>query len=648
MKTLLLSISVLLLSFLCTAQDSAKINQLLKQLKVETTDTGRVMRLNDLFMQHRDFDSAKAMDFANQGLALSEKIKFDKGQSLLLINKGVFLNLNGENEKAVETINQSLAIRKRTDDFSGQGSCLRAIGTISFDKNDYQKALEWYVQSAEAFEKAKDEKGLSGAYIWMGNVFNDGLKNYPKAVEYFSKSIAISKALKDTPMIGYNLNNLGQANFFQKNYTEALRFYFESKSLKERIGDKRGIGNAFNNISSIYNDQGEYAKALPYNDSSLAIRKALGDKKGISTSLANAANIYRGLKNYAASFAATQEAMTIAKEIGFQEPIIEGYNSLSLYYEATGNLKEALRYQRMYKDANDSIFNKDMSEQISTLQTQYESAKQETKIEAQQKELILKEEKQKQLLYGSLAGFLLLGLGGFAWYNNHKRKQQKQMDAVLLKEQELKNKAVIEAEDKERIRIARELHDGVGQTIGAAVMHLDLIGEVMQKQAPEKMEQYEKVKDLLNDGAKELRVVSHSMIPNALLRSGLATAVREFVNRTSSDKLKFNLDIVGLNERLPEHVETGVFRVLQELVTNILKHANATIVGITITRDEKEITLMVEDNGSGFDNKHLHDKSGIGLKNIMSRIAYLQGNVDWDSQPSKGTTVTCNVPIVAA
>ncbi len=646
MKALLQSISYLLLTITSLAQDSAKIDQLQKQLHSETTDTGRVMRLNDLFLQHRDFDSVKAMDYANQCLALSEKIKFEKGQSLILMNKAVFLNLNGENDAAIDLLNQSLTIRRRIADFSGQGNCLRAMGTIFFDKNDYQKALEWYVQSAEAFEKVKDEKGLSGAYIWMGNVFNEGLKNYPKAVEYFDKSLAISKALKDTPMIGYNLNNLGQAHFFQKNYAEALRFYFESKSLKERIGDKRGIGNACNNISSVYNDQGEYAKALPYNDTALAIRRAQGDKKGISTCLSNVGKIYHNLKRYAESLAATQEAMMIAKEIDYQEPIIEGYNSLSLYYEATGNMGEALRYHKMYKDANDSVFNKDMSEQIATLQTQYERAKQDTKIEEQKKELLLKEEKQKQLMYGSVAGFLLMGFGGFAWYNQRKHKQQKQMDAVLLKEQELKNKAVIEAEDKERIRIARELHDGVGQTIGAAVMNLDLLGEVIEQRAPEKMEQYEKVKSLMNDGAKELRVVSHSMIPNALLRSGLATAVREFVNKTSSDKLKFNLDIVGLNERLPEQVETGIFRVLQELVTNILKHANATIVGITITRDEKEITLMVEDNGKGFNMNNLGEKAGIGVKNIMSRVAYLHGNVDWDSQIGKGTTVSCNVPLV--
>lgn len=645
MKTLLLLIFQFLFIFTCIGQDSLKILQLERQLQNEKTDTGRIMRLNDLLMLYRDFDSTKAMEYANQGLTLSEKSKFEKGQSLLLMNKGVFLNLNGENNAAIELINQSLAIRKKISDFSGQGNCLRALGSIEFDKNDYQKALEWYVQSADAFSQAKDEKGLSGAYIWMGNVFNDGLKNYPKAVEYFGKSLAISKALRDTPMIGYNLNNLGQANYFQKNYVDALHFYFESKSLKELIGDKRGIGNAYNNIGSVYSDQGDYALALSYNDSALTIRRALDDKKGVSTCLSNAGNIYRSLKNYAASFAATQEAMKIAREIDFQEPVIEGYHSLSLYYEAIGNVVEALRYHKLYKAANDSIFNKDMSEQIVTLQTKYERAKQDAKIETQKKELMLKEEKEKLLIYGSVAGFLLLGLSGFAWYNSYQRKQQKQMDAVLLKEQELKNKAVIEAEDKERIRIARELHDGVGQTIGAAVMNLDLLGEVIANRAPDKTEQFEKIRSLMNEGAKELRVVSHSMIPNALLRSGLATAVREFVNRTSSDKLKFNLDIVGLNDRLPEQVETGIFRVLQELVTNILKHANATIVGITITRDEKEITLMVEDNGKGFDINNLSEKAGIGLKNIMSRVAYLQGNVDWDSQKEKGTIVTCNVPI---
>ena len=151
--------------------------------------------------------------------------------------------------------------------------------------------------------------------------------------------------------------------------------------------------------------------------------------------------------------------------------------------------------------------------------------------------------------------------------------------------------------------------------------------------------------EIIDESVKEVRAVSHSMMPNALLKLGLGVAVREFLNRISStDKLKIELEIHGLNERLESTMETILFRVLQEIVTNIIKHSQATMVTIQITRHDEELTLIVEDNGIGFDITKIKSE-GIGLKNIQSRIEFLNGTVHFDTQPEKGTTVIIEVPI---
>jgi signal transduction histidine kinase len=151
--------------------------------------------------------------------------------------------------------------------------------------------------------------------------------------------------------------------------------------------------------------------------------------------------------------------------------------------------------------------------------------------------------------------------------------------------------------------------------------------------------------DLLVESAKEVRSISHSMIPNALIKSGLVAAVRDFVNRMGTEKLKINLVVLGLNERLPENIETVIYRVLQELINNIIKHAQANEVTIQLIRESNEFMLMVEDNGKGFDLEKTMQQQGIGLKNITSRVEYLNGQVNYDTAVGKGTTVIIEIPL---
>ncbi|MBP9932163.1 MAG: ATP-binding protein, partial [Chitinophagaceae bacterium] len=114
---------------------------------------------------------------------------------------------------------------------------------------------------------------------------------------------------------------------------------------------------------------------------------------------------------------------------------------------------------------------------------------------------------------------------------------------------------------------------------------------------------------------------------------------------TDNARLKMNLIIHGLNERMHENIESVSFRVLQELMNNIMKHAQATEVTIQLIREGAEFTIMIEDNGKGFDVQKIKKEGGIGLKNIESRVAYLNGRIDYDSQPGRGTTVTVDIPL---
>ena len=134
-------------------------------------------------------------------------------------------------------------------------------------------------------------------------------------------------------------------------------------------------------------------------------------------------------------------------------------------------------------------------------------------------------------------------------------------------------------------------------------------------------------------------------MPNMLLKSGLGKAVAEFLDKIDQKVIKVNLHVEGLQERLNENVEIVLYRVLQECVNNVIKHSGASKLDIALIKDNDGVSATIEDNGKGFDMQQLGDETGMGLKNMKARIEFLQGTIDFDTAPGKGTLVALFLPI---
>jgi two-component system NarL family sensor kinase len=156
---------------------------------------------------------------------------------------------------------------------------------------------------------------------------------------------------------------------------------------------------------------------------------------------------------------------------------------------------------------------------------------------------------------------------------------------------------------------------------------------------------FEKIIGLVDESCKEVRSVSHNMMPNALLKSSLASAVQDFIDKLDKKAIEVHLYTEGLNERLDSNVETVLYRVIQECVNNVIKHSGANTLDISVIKDDDGISATVEDNGKGFDAANKKNFDGIGMKNILTRVEYLKGTVEFDSTPGKGTAVVIHVPL---
>lgn len=337
------------------------------------------------------------------------------------------------------------------------------------------------------------------------------------------------------------------------------------------------------------------------------------------------------------------EGYKIATDLGDKDALTTGTSDLAHYYFAMHDFPKAFITEAQISKIYGSARSKQVMNSVADSETKYQTEKKERLILEQKLQI----SKQRNWFLGVIGISLITIMGGFLFYSNRQAKQKAQFDAEKLKLQTEKTSAIVEAEEKERIRLAKELHDGVGPMLSIAKFQLENAMNQTKFISIEQETLFINTSTMIDDAAREIRTVSHDLMPNALLMQGLVSAVRDFVNRLSlSGKVKVSLDVANLDERLPQLTETVLYRVLQELVGNIIKHSDAKSVQIQLVRHQKEFTMMIEDDGKGFDTSQMSNFKGIGLKNIISRVDFLNGKVNFDSSPNRGTTVIVEVPVL--
>ena len=203
----------------------------------------------------------------------------------------------------------------------------------------------------------------------------------------------------------------------------------------------------------------------------------------------------------------------------------------------------------------------------------------------------------------------------------------------------------MQAEENERKRIAADLHDSVAQKMVVAKLNLEVLEGYLPALNQEQRHVYNNIFSLVDDSCTEVRNLSHSMMPQAFFQSGLTDAVKNFIDKIENKNLRISFNAEGDLENLDKNTEIMIYRIIQECLQNIIKHADAAKVDISITLENDEIDVTIEDNGVGFDTSLLEEKEGMGMRNIRSRVEFLNGKLDINSEPGNGTVVAFFVPI---
>ncbi len=529
--------------------------------------------------------------------------------------------------------------RQHTDSLS-VAELKRHMGVASYFKGKYDVAATNFYESAAILEKANDKKKLAPLYNDIGKLYRK-TRDLDKAMENYDKAAALFKQLKDTGGISMILNESGVVYEYKADYKEAFNRYYSSMQLAEAKGDSLSVSYSLSNMAGIYVIEKKYKEAENNLLRALHIRELLNDSFAIALTYSDLGVAMNGKGDYAKASSYLLLSNRLAEKLQYVELQSNNYNELAIVSKNEGNYQEAYEYFLKRSYLRDSLFAMEKTKQIAELNAKYESAKKEQQIQQQRNRI-----RMQNFLFVGIAGLvLLIAMLIHSQYRKNKLRQETKMKTELMNQQEMAVKAVIEAEENERQRIAKDLHDGVGQMMSAAKMNLSAFESEINFSNDEQKRSLEKVIQLVDESCREVRTVSHIMMPNALLKNNLDAAVRDFVDKLHNKALQVHVHSEGLDKRMDSNTETVLYRVIQECVHNAIKHAGASTLDISLIRDKDGISGTIEDNGKGFDVADKDNFEGIGLRNITTRIEYLKGTVDFDSAPGRGTVVAFHVPL---
>lgn len=514
------------------------------------------------------------------------------------------------------------------------------IGKIYGQLGKPLESLQNYQQSEKIADETGDQSSKAKALNNIGALYREQ-KNFSQALLYHAKAETIALALKDSLTIADCANNKGIVYEMEQKFDTAAHYYEISLSIYKKIQNDQRISIALNNLGVMYKNMAKYPQAIDYYKQALVIAEKLGDQFVIAANNVNIASALNKTKGYAEGLNYNIKGFAIAEKIGALDILVASADNMAIEYAGLNNYTKAYEWKHKYSLYSDSLINIERNKQMADAEAKYQTAQKEKQIQQQKFELT----KKNYWLFGSIGLFVLISLLSYSFYRRYKLRQETRLRDAIIKQQDLSTKAVLEAEENERKRIAQELHDGVGQMMSAAKMNLSAFESDLQLKDEDQKAAYEKIVSLVDESCREVRSVSHQMMPNALLKKGLANAIREFIDKIDSRVLKVDLFSEGLNDRIDGNAETVLYRVIQECVNNVIKHSGANHLDISLIKDADGISVTIEDNGKGFDVTQKSNIEGIGLKNMRTRIEYLKGTIEFDSTPEKGTLVAINIPV---
>lgn len=560
---------------------------------------------------------------------------------------GIAQHLQARYDSAIYWYNKGLQLSEELDDSTNMAKCYLNIATSYNKKGLYEQAVENALLSLKIFEKTGDINGQARVQNMIG-IFYFNRDNYEAALEYFEKYQQLAIAANDSGEIVSALNNTASALHLLKRFTDERQLLLKSIAIQEARGQYIRIGSAYENLGTLYLDSDSLQQASIFFEKARRIYQINSNKYNLARSNLQIARVKKKQKKYNEAIAVIQQTLQYCAEGGFLKLKEEALYQMALVYKEQSDYKNAYNAFADYVATKDSVLNEKNQESINQLMIEFETEKKERQIAEQELQITQKtlESKHKSTAIIFLSGTLLIILLiAFIVYSRIREKQERRLNQERMQMQQVQMKVVLESQESERKRFARDLHDGFGQLITAVKIMLSQMHSSTSEQ--ERSEIALKSNEVLDSMHAQLREIAHNLMPEQLMEEGLEAALRDYARRiTKNTDIQIEVNTFGLEKTLNQAVEINLYRIIQEWINNVIKYSGAKNMSLQLTGFDNEINLLIEDNGKGFDKEKLLKSSGWGWKNIQSRLEAINGKLEIDSREgSRGTSFILDFPV---
>lgn len=587
-------------------------------------------------------DLPRAQNYYKQAIQYAKNNDLSKQLALAYSYMYFIYSARSEFETAIVYADSAYVIFKRLDRKIDMANQLNNIGTCYWKLHKNLEAMKYYQRTLALYDElgGDNEARKLNTYLNVGLVFED-LKSHDQAVKYFEKAIILAKKYKAVKSLRDGYNNLGNVYSNKKQYEKALSYYKLSLPLALQTDQAQARGIAYANIATTLINLKRYEEAEKNIKLSDKEYQSIDNKEGIASNLLNYAKLLGETKRLNEADFALKKAMGIANKNNFVLLRQNIFESMAEISKLRGEFTDAYMKQDSAYQLQNANFNFETNKQIAALEVKYQTAEKEREILKNKTELLTASSQiQKRnfwLIITTLIGLLVV-FCAFTIYRNSISKQQKLKEETVYKvslaQQQTKNLV-----QEEKLRISRELHDNIGA-------QLSFINGSIQSlaSADSNNQQLQRTQQITQNTIKELRSTVWLINQQEFSLEEFVVKLREYLKPYYGSKPQ--ISIVNQSDddyTLEPIVATNLFRIIQELVNNSIKYAQAKELTVDIVAERNTLKVAVKDDGIGYD---LNAKSaGYGLKNIEARVNTIKGNYTVETALGKGTLVDLNIPI---
>lgn len=647
----LLILSAFLFSSPISAFSQVAIDSLLSTLGYKQVDAEAILKLYDYIYSIELEEPERAFQLYEAGSNQSEEIGFSLGAAKGVGYQGAIDFNLGRFDAAIAKYNTALGIADTATEVRFKAAMYNNIGNAYNIKGEFAKGIENLQKASLGFAEVQDTIALIINKSNIGSILTR-TANYAESIQVLEEALVLARAINENYYLGDVYNNLGNVYQNQEDYPTSIEYFFRAYHHYQLGAPSDFVALALGNIAQgfLFMEDMDSTKKYIKLAKEIVEQNDIPRQKAFVYGIAGTFLAKQG--NYVQAEREARTALNISGNI--DDPLLRKNAVFAMIAALEGrkNFKAAAPYYQEYIELSDSLGNLERNQQLLTLRTQFQMVQKENEIAQLTKQKALDElsiHRQRTISIGALAALLLvIGIAYFFYRTNQQTRLIASQEKVIQEQKliELKEKQKVESmtsmlngQEQERIRISKDLHDGLGGSLAGIKMRLEAYNE--EKEATDFHTQ---TIELVDWAYEEVRRISHDLNPYILNKFGLQKAIEHLCESiNSTGKIKVQFQALGELGGLSENHNLTVFRSVQELLNNVLKYAKAEEALVQVSKLTDRLEITVEDDGKGFDPQQVH--TGMGLQSIASRAEGLGGNVSIDSKPNEGSSIFISLPI---